>query len=510
MRKIKTPRENKGARHVKAHPISTIEAINKMVPPRSTRNIRRGHIIKSMRNAGHIGKEAWEDAVVKMQMTNEKQTFARANRFYDALNYAQSMMREVKKREEELQVINEEMEASNEELQATNEEMEATNEELSSTTDELQQTSTYARSLIEASLDPLVTIGRNGKIKDVNHETEVMTGRSREELIGTDFSDYFTDPENARAGYKKAFKEGFVRGYPLDLLHVDGHATPVLYNAAVYRDEAGKVMGVFAAARDITEQKKTEQKLNKLLDDLKGSQAQLIQAGKMSAVGTMTAGVAHELNNPMMSILNFIQYCIKHTAEDDRKYTVLKDAEHECKRSSEIINNLLTFSRMESEGEEEYQKEDLAKILDRVFKLSSYRIKKDNVLLTHHIAKKTPELWIKANNIQQVVLNLINNAMDGLEKSRKKEIHVEIHSEGEFVELTISDTGCGISPEHLEKIYDPFFTTKPVGIGTGLGLSISHSIIKAHGGEIMCETKPGKGSKFKVLLPVEKRKETKR
>ncbi|HUT42690.1 MAG TPA: HAMP domain-containing sensor histidine kinase, partial [Desulfobacterales bacterium] len=222
---------------------------------------------------------------------------------------------------------------------------------------------------------------------------------------------------------------------------------------------------------------------------------------------TMTAGVAHELNNPMMSILNFIQYCTKHTTEDDRRYAVLKDAEHECKRSSEIINNLLTFSRMESEGKEEYKKEDLADILDRVFKLLSYRIKKDNVLLTHHFAKKTPAIWIKANNIQQVVFNLMNNAMDSLAKSKKKEIHVDIDREGESVQLTIADTGSGISPEHLENIYDPFFTTKPTGLGTGLGLSISHSIIKSHGGEIMCETRPGRGSKFKVLLPIEKRKE---
>jgi len=507
MRKIKTPREHKGASYVKAHPTTAVEALNKLVPPRSNRNIRRGHIIKGMRNSGHIGWEAWEDVVSKLQTAAEKQIFDRANRFYSALECAQKLMKEVQKREEELQAANEEMEASNEELQAANEEMEATNEELSSTTEELRQASVYSRSLIEASLDPLVTIGADGKITDVNHETESMTGCSKKELIGTVFSDYFTDPENARAGYQKAFKEGLVRDYPLDLRHVDGHATPVLYNASVYRDEAGKVMGVFAAARDITEQKKTEQKLNKLLDELKGSQAQLMQAGKMSAVGTMTAGVAHELNNPMMSILNFIQYCIKHTPEDDRRYAVLKDAERETRRSSEIVNNLLTFSRMEAEGKEEYQQESLSEILDRVSKLLSYRIKKDNVLLTQDIAEGTPAIWMKTNNIQQVVFNLINNAMDSLEKSEKKEVHVDIHCEGECVQLTIADTGIGISSDTLDKIFDPFFTTKSVGHGTGLGLSISHSIVKAHGGEIMVETEPGKGSKFKVLLPIEKRKE---
>ncbi len=116
----------------------------------------------------------------------------------------------------------------------------------------------YNRSLIEASLDPLVTIGPDGKITDVNASTEAATGLSRSEIIGRDFSDYFTDPEMARAGYEQVFREGSVRDYPLELRHRDGRVIPVLYNASVYRDETGKVVGVFAAARDITERKKAE------------------------------------------------------------------------------------------------------------------------------------------------------------------------------------------------------------------------------------------------------------
>ncbi len=119
----------------------------------------------------------------------------------------------------------------------------------------------YNRSLIEASLDPLVTIGPDGKITDVNNSTETVTGYSRDELIGTDFSDYFTEPEKAKEGYQHVFQEGLVRDYPLEIQHKDGHITPVLYNASVYKDESGKVIGVFAAARDITELKKAEKKL---------------------------------------------------------------------------------------------------------------------------------------------------------------------------------------------------------------------------------------------------------
>lgn len=127
--------------------------------------------------------------------------------------------------------------------------------------EELHRASVYNRSLIEASLDPLVTISAEGKITDVNRTTEAITGRSRSELIGTDFSDYFTEPDKAREGYRQVFAQGSVTDYPLVLRHRDGHVTDVLYNASVYRNEVGEVLGVFAAARDITERKRTEEAL---------------------------------------------------------------------------------------------------------------------------------------------------------------------------------------------------------------------------------------------------------
>jgi PAS domain S-box-containing protein len=130
--------------------------------------------------------------------------------------------------------------------------------------DALRLTGIYNRNLIEASLDPLVTISAEGKISDVNTATELVTGYSRNDLIGTDFSDYFTDPRKARTGYKLVFKEGFVHDYELEIRHRDGHITPVIYSASVYRDKAGRVKGVFAAARDITKRKEAEEELVRL------------------------------------------------------------------------------------------------------------------------------------------------------------------------------------------------------------------------------------------------------
>src|SRR6185295_15719104 len=127
-----------------------------------------------------------------------------------------------------------------------------------------KQSSQYARSLIEASLDPLVTISPEGKITDVNDASVKATGVRRENLIGTDFSNYFTEPDKAREGYKQVFEKGFVSDYPLTIRHKDNSVTPVLYNASVYKDDKGKVLGVFAAARDITKQKEAEDKIKKI------------------------------------------------------------------------------------------------------------------------------------------------------------------------------------------------------------------------------------------------------
>ena len=134
--------------------------------------------------------------------------------------------------------------------------------------DALNVAQRYTRGLIEANLDALVTISAKGKITDVNITSEMITGMSRKEIVGTDFSNYFTDPDAARKGYQQVFRDGYVRDYPLEIKHRDGRVTPVLYNASVYKDAQGNVAGVFAAARDITESKKVEKELMGNLKDL--------------------------------------------------------------------------------------------------------------------------------------------------------------------------------------------------------------------------------------------------
>jgi PAS domain S-box-containing protein len=157
--------------------------------------------------------------------------------------------------------LEERVQARTQELLLSNEQLVREVTERNRVEESLRLANTYNRSLLEASLDPLVTITQDGKIGDVNKATEIVTGHRRDELIGADFHEYFTDPEKARAGYQQVFETGTVRDYELEIRHQDGHITPVFYNASVYRDESGDVIGVFAAARDISERKQSEKQL---------------------------------------------------------------------------------------------------------------------------------------------------------------------------------------------------------------------------------------------------------
>jgi PAS domain S-box-containing protein len=168
--------------------------------------------------------------------------------------------------------------------------------------EELRVATLYTRSLIEASLDPLVTISPEGKITDVNKATEIVTGFSRERLIGSDFSDYFTEPEKAREGYQTVISQGFVKDYPLTIRHTSGRLTYVLYNAALYMSESGKIQGVFAAARDITERRQAEENLREVNREVQeaasvvaSSAAEILAlTTELAAVSTETAASVNE------------------------------------------------------------------------------------------------------------------------------------------------------------------------------------------------------------------------
>jgi signal transduction histidine kinase len=240
--------------------------------------------------------------------------------------------------------------------------------------------------------------------------------------------------------------------------------------------------------------------------DLKESQAKGTQSEKVTASDIMVASLTHELKNGMMSILYFIQYCLNSTSKEDKKATALLGAERETKRCMNIVRDFLTHLRIEKEDEEAAQKVSCAAVIDRAFKTLSSRIEKEGVLIIQHYPQKIPKIWMKVGTIQLVFLNIISNALDALKKTERKEIHVDINREGQFIRVIIRDTGCGIARKNLARIFEPFFTSKPPEEGTGLGLSICESILDKHKGMIICESKLGRGTKFKILLPSKEEK----
>jgi len=234
---------------------------------------------------------------------------------------------------------------------------------------------------------------------------------------------------------------------------------------------------------------------------LQSSQIKQDGLEKIATSDIMVASLAHELKNGMTSILTFIQYCLNSTSKEDKRATALLGAERETKRCINIVRDLLAYLRVEKEGEEAPQEVSCAVIIDRVFKALSSRIEKEGVSIIQHYAEKIPKVWMKAGSIELVFFNIITNALDAIEKSEKKEIHVDIQREDKFIQIAIRDSGCGIARENLARIFEPFFTSKATGEGTGLGLSICERIITQQGGKIIWESKFGRGTKFKILLP---------
>jgi PAS domain S-box-containing protein len=369
----------------------------------------------------------------------------------------------------------------------------------------LARVSAYNRSLLETSLDPLVTIDPAGKINDVNAATERVTGYPRERLVGTDFSDYFTDPARARAGYKKVFEEGFVRDYRLEIRHRDGDVTSVLYNASVYKDDAGSVLGVFAAARDITEQLKLE--------------AQLRQTQKMEAIGTLAGGIAHDLNNILAAIIGFTELVIDDVSDNADVQHKMEQVLKAGFRGRDLVRQVLAFSR-KTEGErKEISLTSLVKETQALLRAALPST------IAMDLAITTTDDYVRADltQLQQVLMNLATNAAYamredgglltiGISSVTFSERNLLPDSEmepGTYVKLAVKDTGTGMTDEVRRRIFEPFFTTKQQGQGTGMGLAVVYGLVKSHGGAVTVQSEIGQGSVFEVFLPQAQKPEAK-
>jgi signal transduction histidine kinase len=261
-------------------------------------------------------------------------------------------------------------------------------------------------------------------------------------------------------------------------------------------------------AHDITKRQQAEhlQTLNQELElrveqrtrELQETQKQYLHAEKLSAIGKLSASIAHEFNNPLQGILTILKGLRKRAklgAED----TVLLDAAiGESDRIKELIRGLQEFNRPSSGRKVPM---DVHKALDSMLLLHKSDFKGKRIAVECHYAERLPPILAVPDQIKQVFLNLLTNAADAC-RLPGGVITVGTRQEGNRVAITISDTGIGIKPEEMDLIFQPFYTTKPEIKGTGLGLSVSHGIIESHGGEIQVESRPGEGATVTVLLPI--------
>ena len=383
------------------------------------------------------------------------------------------------------------------------------------------QTSQYARSLIEASLDPLITISTEGKITDINLATVHITGKTREALIGTDFFDYFTDPEKAREVYQEVFAKGFVADYPLTI--TDHKLTDVLFNGSVYKDSHGKVMGAVVVARDITEQRRFETELieAKVFAEMavetaeyaknKAEAATLIAEDAVKSKQQFLSNMSHEIRTPMNAIIGFTKVMLKTdlSAKQKEYLTAIKMSGDAL---IVLINDILDLAKVDA-GKMTFEQTrfKMAQSIAAMLHLFEAKIQEKNLTLVKEYDGNIPEVLVgDPVRLHQIIMNLVSNAVKFTAKGGIT-VSVRLLQEDDAsatIEFAVADTGIGIKTSKMEKIFENFqqassATARLFG-GTGLGLAIAKKLVEQQGGSIWVKSEVDEGSVFSFTLTFQK------
>jgi two-component system NtrC family sensor kinase len=340
------------------------------------------------------------------------------------------------------------------------------------------------RLVMDAVPDVIVVLDRDGRVVDLNERARAMAATLPGQEPGRSVFDLL-DPDAAGPAQERlaAAFHGAVQRFEVPFRRSDGvqGISAVLY--APVR-EAGAVVRVLALAHDVTDHKRSEQ--------------QLQQAEKLTAMGHLVSGVAHEINNPAAIISGFAQTLLLDELKPDHR-EMLQMVYDEATRIGRITSNLLAFARA---GGTRRTLVDLNDIVRRTFALRAYHLSTLNIAVTLDLGREDPKIWADPSELQQMLLNLLINAEQALMsvETRRAIVVRTTATEGE-IRLALVDSGPGIAPEIQGKIFDPFFTTKPEGVGTGLGLSICYGVAREHAGRIWVESQPGQGATFHVALP---------
>jgi signal transduction histidine kinase len=307
--------------------------------------------------------------------------------------------------------------------------------------------------------------------------------------------DRFIDPQARAALLERLATDGAITDYLLRLRRADQTAVWVELTAAADEPAADGSVRMEALVRDVSERKKLD-------DETRDIYHQLLQAEKMAALGQTISGVAHELNNPLATILSWAERLSQRTSLDEPVRRGIEIILGESERAARIVRNLLTFARKRQTTRAMV---DLNQVIRETLALRAYDQRVSNITVIDALAAGLPQVFADGYQIQQVLLNLVINAEQAMLSAHGRGIVVVRtwhDADQETVILEINDDGPGIPPDLQAKIFDPFFTTKEVGQGTGLGLTVAYAIVQEHGGRIRIESRPNAGASFYVEVPV--------
>ncbi len=371
------------------------------------------------------------------------------------------------------------------------------------------------RNILESIEDGYYEVDLKGNYELINTALARMVGYGLEELRGQNYRRLMVSDYNQSV--LDTFNYVFRTGKPVKALHweilrKDGSVCHAETSVSLRLDDQGRPDGFQGIVRDITERVKTSEKQKEL-------EAQLHQAQKMESIGTLAGGIAHDFNNILFPIIGYTELTMQELSADSPLYGYMEKVQASARRAKALIRQILAFSRQRAESEVE--PEYIQPVVKETLKLLSNTVP-STIEIRSNLQENTGRVMIDLSMIHQVVMNLCTNAYQAMQNAPSGILTVELEeividdqntalfhhlTPGTYIRIRVSDNGCGIEPDLGDKIFDPYFTTKPKDKGTGLGLSISYGIVKNAGGHIAADSRPGEGSRFEVFLPVSETKE---
>ncbi len=382
---------------------------------------------------------------------------------------------------------------------------------------EYERLKEFSENIVESINVGVLAVDLQDRVESWNTEIERLTGISRANAVGRTLSELFPrelcdrfDQVAGETGIHNIYKfllkpqDRLVRFVNSDSGYTNGNgANGHSSNGALIKPEPAAfpreaILNIAIAPLISKEQVQIGRLI--IFDDITDRaelEKQLVQADRLSSIGLLAAGVAHEVNTPLAVISTYAQMLAKQISGDDQKAKLLERIAKQTFRASEIVNSLLNFSRTSAA---EFDDVDLNRILSDTVSLVSHQMEKARVKVDLHLDTNLPPVKGNSGKLQQVFLNLVLNARDAMEGGGRLIIHTA--ASDELIVVRISDTGQGIAPENLQRIYDPFFTTKGAKKGTGLGLSVTYGIVREHGGTIEVQSELGSGTEFRLEFPL--------